>query len=86
MMTIMMNMLVLMIIMTHPEQRQQSSRRILSITSSHHDNHVHASSASRAVITIRMSTHLLHLQWCLEGHLKRIEDRDADDNHDEHSC
>ena len=33
-----------------------------------------------------MSTHLLRLQWCLTEDLKRIEDRDDDDNHDEHAC
>ena len=34
-------------------------------------------------IMIIKSTHLLHLQRCLTGHLKCIEERDDDDSHDE---
>ena len=49
---------------------------ILSVTSSHHANHVHASSRS-----------LLHLKSGLTGHLKRIKkdkDDDEEDDDDEH--
>ena len=35
---------------------------------------------------IILSTHLLHLQSCLTGHWKRIEERDDDVNHDEDDC
>ena len=47
------------------------------------ENHHDASSASPAVIMTIMSTHLLHLQRCLTRHLKRIEEKDDEDNRDE---
>ena len=46
---------------------------MLSITSSHHDNHVHASSASQT-----------GSNGTLESYIKRDKDDDEEDDDDEH--